>query len=153
MTQQQTREMEACLAKTEQDMQQLLNILHEEKQNLSENNIDSLESIAENKLEVTARINEHEQVRLSILTSLDINPEQPEKWLISGKLQDSWKAIKETAKQSQKLNHIIGIIISGNKNRVQKQLAILQSTPVPEITYSQSGSCVNQTSSTTLARV
>lgn len=150
----QSHNLETILSFTQDKMQQLLNVLNNETSVLEINNIDELENITLEKITLTQQIEEVEQQRVKFLTGKSLNPNEPAQWLNNNKLISIWDNIKTLSVKAQKQNQINGLVINGNRRRVQTQIEILNtSSPASELTYSASGENIKQRSSNTLAHV
>lgn len=150
----QSHSLEKILSFTQDKMQQLLHVLKNETSVLEKNDIDELENITLEKITLTEHIEKIEQQRVKFLTEKSLNPNEPAQWLINNKLISIWDNIKKLSEKAQKQNQINGLVINGNRRRVQTQIEILNtSSPASELTYSASGENIKQRSSTTLAHV
>ena len=133
-------------------MQQLLHTLKKETSILENNNIEELKSITLEKIALTEQIEKGEQQRVQFLSAKSLKPNEPVQWLNNNKLISLWENIKIISEEAQKQNQINGLVINGNRRRVQTQIEILStSSPAVELTYSSSGENINQHSSNTLA--
>lgn len=145
--------LENILTFTQNKMQQLLQVLKKESTLLEKNNIEELESITLEKITLTEQIEKNEQQRIHFLAAKSLNANEPSQWLQNNKLISIWAEIKKLSEQAQKQNQINGLVINGNRRRIQSQIEILStSAPAVELTYSASGENVNQRDSNTLAR-
>jgi len=148
----QSLSLENILLISQDKMQQLLQALKKETSILERNNIEELESITQEKITITEQIEKNEQQRIHFLTIRSLNPGEPKQWLQDNKLISIWSKIKELSEQAQKQNQINGLVINGNRRRVQTKIEILStSAPAVELTYSASGENINQRKSNTLA--
>lgn len=144
--------LETILRFTQDKMQQLLQVLLNETSVLKENNIDELEKITLEKITLTEQIEKNEQQRIHFLTTKSFNPNEPAQWLENNNLISIWAKIKTLSAQAQKQNQINGLVINGNRRRVQTKIEILSaSSPAVELTYSASGENIKQRISNTLA--
>lgn len=144
--------LESILTTTQEKMQQLLKVLKNETSVLEKNNIEEFEGITQEKITLTEQIEKNEQLRIQFLTTKSLNPNEPTQWLKNNKLNSLWSKIKELSEQAQKQNQINGLVINGNRHRVQTQIEILSaSPPAAELVYSASGENIKQRSSKTLA--
>lgn len=147
-----TLSLDTILAFTQEKMQQLLHVLKNETLILEKNNIEELENITLEKTTLTEQIEKNEQQRIHFLTSNSLDPNEPTQWLENNKLITLWAEIKTLSEQAQKQNQINGIIINGNRRRVQTQIEIFStSAPAAELIYSASGENIKQRNSNTLA--
>ena len=146
--------LESILTTTQDKMQQLLKVLKNETSILEKNNIEEFEGITQKKITLTEQIEKNEQLRIHFLTSKSLNPNKPSQWLQNNKLNSLWTKIKKLSEQAQKQNQINGLVINGNRRRVQTQIEILSaSPPAAELVYSASGENIKQRNSKTLAHV
>ncbi|GMR15788.1 MAG: hypothetical protein BMS9Abin31_0078 [Gammaproteobacteria bacterium] len=146
--------LEGILASTKEKMQQLLALLKHESSVFKNNNVEELESITLKKITLTEQVEKNEQHRIQFLTSNSLNPNEPAQWLLNNKLISIWSEIKNLSEQAQKQNLINGVVINGNRRRVQTQIEILSaSAPAVELVYSASGENIKQHQSKTLAHV
>lgn len=149
-----TLSLEKILTFTQDKMLQLLQVLKKETSLLKDNNIDELGSITLEKITLTEQIEQNEQKRIDFLTAKSLNPNEPAQWLLDNKLISIWTEIKKLSEQAQKQNQINGLVINGNRRRVQTQIEILSaSAPAVDLVYSASGENIKQRDSNTLAHV
>lgn len=146
--------LETILTSTAEKMQQLLKLLKHESTVFENNDIEELESITLKKITLTEQVEKNDQQRIQLLTSKSLDPNKPAQWLLNNKLISIWSEIKNLSKQAQKQNLINGVVINGNRRRVQTQIEILSaSSPAAELVYSASGENIKQNQSKTLAHV
>ena len=151
-TQQPLLSLESILTNTQDKMQQLLDVLLNETSALEKNTLEELESITEKKIALTEQVEKNEYQRIHFLTTKSLNPTIPAEWLDNNKLISLWAKIKDISEQAQKQNKINGLVINGNRRRVQTRLEILNSSPPSaELVYSATGENVKQRSSNTIA--
>ncbi len=144
--------LETILTLAQDKMQNLLQLLKNETLILEKNNIEELEKITLEKIAITEEIEKNEQQRIHFLNSKELNPNEPATWLSNNKLISTWSNIKKLSEQAQKQNQINGMVINGNRRRVQTKIEILNaSSPASELVYSASGENINQKNSKTLA--
>ena len=144
--------LESILTTTQNKMQQLLKVLKNETSVLEKNNFEEFEGITQEKITLTEQIEKNEQLRIQFLTTKSLNPNEPTQWLKNNKLNSLWSEIKKLSEQAQKQNQINGLVINGNRRRVQTQIEILSaSPPAAELVYSASGENIKQRNSNTLA--
>lgn len=147
-----TLSLETILDFTRDKMQQLLHVLENETAVLAENNLEAMEKITLEKITLTEQIEKNEQRRIQFLSEKSLNPNEPKQWLLNNKLNADWQKIKTFSEQCQKQNQINGLVINGNRRRVQAKIDILNSSsPAVELVYSASGESINQRDSKTLA--
>jgi len=150
---QQPISLEFILATAQEKMQQLLKVLLNETAALQKNNLDELEAITEKKITLTEQIEKNEQQRVHFLTIRGLNPSSPSEWLHSEKLKALWNEIKNISEQAKKQNQINGMVIHGNRHRVQAQIDILNAAPPSvELVYSASGENIKHRNSNPLAQ-
>ena len=146
--------LETILTSTQEKMHKLLQLLNDETTVLKNNNIEELESITQKKITLTKQIEENEQQRIHFLNEKSLNPNEPAQWLQNNKLISIWEKIKTLSEQAQKQNQVNGLVINGNRNRVQTQIEIFTtSSPAAELVYSATGQNIKQRNSNTLAHV
>lgn len=151
---QHTLSLESILTFAHEKMQQLLLVLNKEATLLKENSFEELENITREKIVLTEQIETNEQQRILFLTQRSLDANSPSQWLYNNKLLSIWNKIKTVSEQAQKQNQINGIVINGNRRRVQTKIEILSSSaPAVELTYSASGENIKQRSSNSLAHV
>ncbi len=144
--------LESILTTTQDKMQQLLKVLKNETSVLEKNNFEEFEGITQEKITLTEQIEKNEQLRIHFLSSKSLDPNEPTQWLQNNKLNSLWSEIKKLSEQAQKQNQINGLVINGNRRRVQTQIEILSaSPPAAELVYSASGENIKQRNSNTLA--
>lgn len=146
--------LETILTSTQEKMHELLQLLNDETTVLKKSNIEELEIITQKKITLTKQIEENEQQRIHFLSAKSLNPNEPAQWLQNNKLISIWEKIKTLSEQAQKQNQVNGLVINGNRNRVQTQIEIFTtSSPAAELVYSASGQNIKQRDSNTLAHV
>ena len=151
-TQQPLLSLESILTNTQDKMQQLLDVLLNETSALEKNTLEELESITEKKIALTEQVEKNEYQRIHFLTTKSLNPTIPSEWLDNNKLISLWAKIKDISEQAQKQNQINGLVINGNRRRIQTRLEILNaSPPSAELVYSATGENIKQRSSNTIA--
>ena len=151
---QQTLSLETILTLTQDKMLHLLELLKSETLILEKNNIEELEKITLEKITITESIEKNEQQRVHFLNTKALNPNEPATWLSNNKLISIWSNIKKLSEQAQKQNQINGMVINGNRRRVQTKIEILNtSAPASELVYSASGENINQKNSKILGHV
>ena len=151
---QQTLSLETILTHAQEKMHHLLQLLKSETLILEKNNIEELEKITLEKISITEEIEKNEHQRVQFLNAKALNSNEPATWLSNNKLISIWSNIKTLSEQAQKQNQINGIVINGNRRRVQTKIEILcSSSPASELVYSASGENLNQKNSKTLAHV
>lgn len=149
-----TLSLETILISTKEKMQLLVELLKLESSVFKKNDIEELESITLKKISLTEQLEKNELQRVQYLTTQSFNPNEPTQWLSNNKLISTWSEIKTLSEQAQKQNQINGMVIYGNRRRVQTQIEILNAaTPAGELTYSASGENISQRQSNTLAHV
>jgi len=149
-----THSLESILIFSRDQMQQLLHVLNNETEALRNNNdLEKLEKITLEKIKLSENIEANEQQRIRFLSEKNLDPNDPKQWLNHNKLIFIWQEIKILSEKSQKQNLINGLVINGNRRRIQAQLEILNVRPAIELAYSSSGESINQKNSTTLAQV
>lgn len=150
----QSPSLEIILNFTEDKMQNLLHVLEEETSTLKKNDIEELEKITLEKTVLTEQIEKNEQQRVKLLVLHSLDPNEPSQWLLNNKLTSLWLNIKTLSEKAQKQNQINGLVINGNRRRIQAQLDILSSSaPAEELTYTASGKNIRQRNYNTLAHV
>lgn len=151
---QQAALLESILQTTQDKMHNLLQLLKAEAVILEKSDIEQLESITIQKIAVTEEIEKHEQQRIHFLSQKSLDPNEPTQWLKNNKLISIWSKIKTLSEKAQKQNQVNGMVINGNRRRIQSKIEIFSSSvPAAELTYSSSGENINQNSSKTLAHV
>ena len=151
---QQTLSLETILTFTQDKMLHLLELLKSETLILEKNDVDELEKITLEKISITEEIEKNEAQRVNFLNEKALDPNEPATWLSNNKLISTWSNIKNLSEQAQKQNQINGIVINGNRRRVQTKIEILStSSPASELVYSASGENINQKNSKILGHV
>ena len=151
---QQTPSLETILTISQDKMFHLLELLKSETLILEKNDVDELEKITLEKISITEEIEKNEAQRVNFLNEKALDPNEPATWLSNNKLISTWSNIKNLSEQAQKQNQINGIVINGNRRRVQTKIEILSSSsPSSELLYSASGENINQKNSKILAHV
>ena len=149
-----TLSLESILIFSRDQMQQLLQLLNNETEALkNKHDLDELERITLEKIKLSENIEVNEQQRIHYLNEKNLEPNKPKQWLTTNKLISIWQEIKLLSEKSQKQNLINGLVINGNRRRIQAQLEILNVSPAVELAYSSSGESIKQKKSTTLVQV
>ena len=126
-------------------LQQLLLALDNEHKALVDKNIDSIKSIAEEKIVLMEHLEDLNKERRSLLDNagLDITSTGVGDFLQNSKsprapqMKALWDEVSNISKQCDKQNNINGIIIESNKRHTENALSILQGKPPNTELYSK----------------
>lgn len=145
--------LETIISICSEKMQQLLRLLQEETSILKVKDIKRLEEITLNKMSITEEVEQHEKLRVELLSECSLDPNQPKQWITNAGLKASWNELKEFAKQCKKQNQINGLVINGYRNQIKTQIEILSTSSLPEadLVYSSAGEGIQQRKSKSLA--
>jgi len=141
-------------------LQQLLLALDNEHKALVDKNIDSIQSIAEEKIVLMEHLEDLNKERRSLLDNagLDITSTGVGDFLQNSKsprapqMKALWDEISNISKQCDKQNNINGIIIESNKRHTENALSILQGKPQNTELYSNKGESIKSSHQQTLIR-
>jgi flagellar biosynthesis/type III secretory pathway chaperone len=135
-------------------MDRLLGVLKNEISVLKKEDVKELENITLKKIALTEEIETNEKIRVNFLKQRALDPNEPTQWINNKNLKLIWSDIKKISEQAQKQNQINGMVINGNRRRVQAKIEIFSSSsPSAELTYSSSGENINQNNSKIIAHV
>ncbi len=149
-----TLSLDHILQHSQQKMQQLVQLLQQETEALRQNDIALLETIAPQKQQLAADIEAAEQQRVQHLQKRTLDPQQPRQWLKSKTEKACWKKLRQLAEQAHRQNQINGLVINGNRQRIQAQIEILcNAKPGNDLVYSANGKNIRQNDSNTLGQV
>ena len=141
-------------------LQQLLVALNKEHKALVDKNIDSIQSISEEKIVLMEHLEDLDKERRNLLDNagLDItstgvgdfiqNSNSPR----APQIKALWNEISNISKQCDKQNNINGIIIESNKRHTENALSILQGKPQNTELYSKNGESIKSSRQQTLIR-
>lgn len=148
-----TLKLEKILVNSQSKMQALFELLKIETNILKKNNTEAFEEVTAKKVALTEEIESSEKQRSQLLISMALNPNEPSQWLLNNKLKTIWNQLKTISEQAQKQNQINGLVINGNRRRIETKIQILSAaTPSTELVYSASGENVKQRSSSPIAQ-
>ena len=141
-------------------LQQLLLALDNEHKALVDKNIDSIQSIAEEKILLMEHLEDLDKERRSLLDNagLEITSTGVGDFLQNSKsprapqMKALWDEISSISKQCDKQNNINGIIIESNKRHTENALSILQGKPQNTELYSNKGESIKSSHQQTLIR-
>lgn len=146
--------LETILTSTYEKMDNLLQILKNEILVLKNEDVKELEDITLKKIALTEEIEKNEMIRVKFLNEKSLDPNEPRQWINNKKLISIWSNLKNISEQAQKQNQINGMVINGNRRRIQAKIEIFStSSPASELTYSASGENINQNNSKIIAHV
>ncbi len=149
-----TLSLEKILTLTQEKMHNLLQVLKNEILILEKDDIEKLENITLEKIALTEAIEKNELERINFLNKASLDPNEPAQWLNNNKLISTWEKIKELSEQAKKQNQINGMVINGNRRRIQTKIEIFSTaSPAVELIYSSTGENINQTNSKVIAHV
>lgn len=146
--------LETILTSTYEKMDNLLQVLKNEILVLKNEDVKELEDITLKKIALTEEIEKNEMIRVKFLNEKSLDPNEPRQWINNKKLISIWSNLKNISEQAQKQNQINGMVINGNRRRIQAKIEIFStSSPASELIYSASGENINQNNSKIIAHV
>ena len=146
--------LETILISTQEKMDSLLQVLKSEILVLKNEDVKELENITLKKIALTEEIEKNEKIRVNFLNQRALDPNEPAQWINNKNLTSIWSNIKNISEQAQKQNQINGMVINGNRRRIQAKIEIFSSSsPAGELMYSASGENINQNNSKIIAHV
>ena len=141
-------------------LSQLLAALKNEHQALSENNMQAIESIANEKILLMEHLEDLNKERRLILEAAGLNLTatgiddffQNNNSPRAQQMNTAWKEISGLTTECEKQNNINGIIIESNKRHTETALSILQGKQQSSELYSKKGIAVKDSKNQTLIR-
>lgn len=141
-------------------LQQLLVALNNEHKALVDKNIDSIQTISEEKIVLMEHLEDLNKERRNLLDNagLDITSTGVGDFLQNSnsprapQMKALWDEISNISKQCDKQNNINGIIIESNKRHTENALSILQGKPQSTELYSNKGESIKSSHQQTLIR-
>ncbi len=141
-------------------LKQLLNALNLEHKALAENNFQSVEDIAKDKIVLMEHLEDLNKERLVLLDAAGFDSESKdiEAFLKHNRspraplIQSSWKEISNLSNQCEKQNNINGIVIENNRQHTENALSILQGKQQNTEFYSKKGAPIKSSKNQTLIR-
>jgi len=138
----------------------LSKLLLEEETALSEQNLEASEAIAAKKNQITAEVEQAEQLRQSLCLQLQITPDKKgiQLWLKSrpASLQQDivslWKRITYLGQKCNTQNQINGILVAHLQRHAQEALAVLRGAVAGQDSYSQTGEHENKQNQKIIAK-
>ena len=137
----------SSLSELENDLTKLCTILIKEQTALTDKQLDSIEQLAEQKTNLTQKIENTEQIRIGICADLNIQPDKNSlgKWLksqpktIQQQVAKHWKRITYLGQKCATQNQINGIMVAHQQRFTQDALSILRGTDGGQDEYSEKG--------------
>jgi len=141
-------------------LQQLLVALDNEHKALVDKNIDSIQTISEEKIVLMEHLEDLNKERRNLLDNagLDITSTGVGDFLQNSnsprapQMKALWDEISNISKQCDKQNNINGIIIESNKRHTENALSILQGKSQNTELYSNKGESIKSSHQQTLIR-
>jgi len=139
---------------------QLLNALNKEHQSLSNGDIQSIESIAREKIILMEHLEDLNKERRILLEAagLDLSSSGIEDFFLNNnsprapQMKTCWTEISNLTNQCEKQNNINGIIIENNRRHSENALSILQGKQQGTEYYSNKGAPIKTSKNQTLIR-
>ncbi len=155
-----TRNISPLLEDIANYLEQLFHALENEYRALSENDIQAIESIAQEKIILMEQLEDLNKERRALLEAagLDLDANGIDDFLNSStitdkpKLKTLWNDISNLSKQCEKQNNINGIIIENNKRHTENALSVLQGKQQTAELYSNKGQSIKMAKKQTLIR-
>ena len=141
-------------------LQQLLLALNKEHQALSDNDLKSVQTIAEEKILLMEHLDDLNKERRSLLedAGLDITSTGIEDFFLNSnsprapQMKALWGEISNLSRQCDKQNNINGIVIEANRRHTENALSILQGKSQNTELYSKKGASIKASHNQTLLR-
>jgi len=141
-------------------LQQLFMALSKEHKILSENDIQSVQTIAEEKILLMEHLEDLNKERRALLETagLDITSTGISDFFQSSKsprapqMKALWEEISAFSNKCEKQNNINGIVIEANKRHTENALSILQGKQQKTELYSKKGASIKSSHNQTLLR-
>ncbi len=135
----------------------LLSLLQKESTSLSENNLETLASIADNKKEIlnTLELLEHERINCFRSQGKQATQHGFEEYInqcnedIQGQLANNWRQVESLGVQCQRQNLINGNVIECNRHATEQLLSLLHGSENGDLTYGPSGRTIQPPASNT----
>ncbi len=141
-------------------LNQLLNALINEHQALSENNHQSIEAIAKEKIILMEQLEDLDKERRNLLekAGLDLEATGIKDFFNNSSsprapiMKSIWEKISKLTRDCEKQNNINGMIIENNKQHTENALSILQGKQQNTELYSNKGTSIKMSKQQTLIR-
>ncbi|GMR19915.1 MAG: hypothetical protein BMS9Abin36_0510 [Gammaproteobacteria bacterium] len=125
----------------------LLSLLQKESTSLSENNLEAVASIADNKKKILSTLELLERKRISSFSSQgkQANQHEFEEYIdqhnedTQGQLANNWQQVESLGVQCQRQNLINGNVIECNRQATEQILSLLRGSENGDLTYGPSG--------------
>ncbi|VAW97415.1 hypothetical protein MNBD_GAMMA23-920 [hydrothermal vent metagenome] len=155
-----TRNITPLLEDIANYLEQLFHALENEYTALSNNDLQAIESIAQEKTILMEQLEDLNKERHTLLEAAGLNLSENgiDDFLNSSTLADNpvlktlWGNISSLSKQCEKQNNINGIIIENNKRHTENALSILQGKQQTTELYSSKGQSIKMAKNQTLIR-
>lgn len=133
-------------------LDKLSKLLLQEEAALAEQKLDEIESIATEKNQLTAQVEQAEQLRQEHCTQLQITPDKQgiQQWLqtkpvvLQQQISALWKHVTYLGQKCSTQNQINGILVAHLQRHTQDALSILRGAVAGQDSYSQTGSHENK---------
>ena len=151
----------ASLTELDTFLTELCQLLLQEQTALSEKQLESIESLAEQKTNLTRQIEHVEKNRINICAGLYIQPDKKSlgKWLktqpknVQQQIAKRWKRITYLGQKCTTQNQINGIMVAHQQRFTQDALSILRGTDGGQDEYSEKGLQKNKFSQNIIGKV
>ncbi len=159
-----TRNFPPLLEDIKSYLEQLFHALENEYKALLENDIQVIESIAQEKIILMEHLEDLNKERRTLLEAagLNLNISGVEDFLNNDTINDAivdkpklktlWAAVSTLSKQCEKQNNINGIVIENNKRHTENALNVLQGKQQSAELYSNKGQSIKMVKNQTLIR-
>lgn len=139
-----------------EDMTHLYQALEQECQALSDNDLNTLQSIAEKKRSLSQGLDALEDKRKALFRQTGFSPDNTGMQALFDKapldVNKAWTSLETLTRRCQRQNNINGMIVDNNLRRVQMTLAILQGQTFETQLYNSTGTTLTVRNSQPLAQ-
>ncbi|MGD8784110.1 MAG: flagellar protein FlgN [Thioalkalispiraceae bacterium] len=133
-------------------LDQLNKLLIKEESALAEQKLEAIEVIAKEKHQLTAQVEQAEQLRQTHCTQLQMTPDKKglQQWLVNQpanlrqQIAELWKRISYLGQKCNTQNQINGILVAHLQRHTQDALSILRGAVTGQDSYSQKGAPENK---------
>jgi flagella synthesis protein FlgN len=133
-------------------LDQLNKLLIKEESALAEQKLEAIEVIAKKKHQLTAQVEQAEQLRQTHCTQLQMTPDKKglQQWLVNQpanlrqQIAELWKRISYLGQKCNTQNQINGILVAHLQRHTQDALSILRGAVTGQDSYSQKGAPENK---------
>lgn len=137
-------------------MTHLHQALEQECQALSDNDLNTLQSIAEKKRSLSQGLDALEEKRMALFRETGFSPDNAGMQALFDKapvdVNKAWTTLETLTKRCQRQNNINGMVVDNNLRRVQMALAILQGQTIETELYNSTGTAITARNAQPLAQ-